>query len=69
MSIIICPFVILEYFLICRKTSSDEDVITFAKNLIKAWKKFLPDNSGTSSAGNEKDKKVKMSLCDYNILR
>jgi len=42
-----------------RKTSSDEDVITFAKNLIKAWKKFLPDNSGTSSAGNEKDKKDK----------
>jgi len=43
-----------------RKTSPDEDVITLAKNLIKAWKKFLPDNSGSSSsANNEKEKKDK----------
>jgi len=43
-----------------RKTSQDEDVITLAKNLIKAWKKFLPDNSGSSSSGNsEKEKKDK----------
>merc|ERR1711953_105298 len=42
-----------------RKSSQDEDVITLAKNLIKAWKKFLPDNSGSSSSGNEKDKKDK----------
>ena len=43
----------------CRKTSADEDVITLAKNLIKAWKKFLPDNSGSSASGNnEKEKKV-----------
>lgn len=43
-----------------RKTSADEDVITLAKNLIKAWKKFLPDNSGSSASGNnEKEKKDK----------
>merc|ERR1719322_387624 len=43
-----------------RKSSQDEDVITLAKNLIKAWKKFLPDNSGSSSsASSEKDKKDK----------
>merc|ERR1719322_1859328 len=43
-----------------RKSSQDEDVITLAKNLIKAWKKFLPDNSGSSSSANsEKDKKDK----------
>lgn len=43
-----------------RKTSQDEDVITLAKTLIKAWKKFLPDNSGSSSSANsEKEKKDK----------
>ena len=45
----------------CRKTSQDEDVITLAKTLIKAWKKFLPDNSGSSGPGNsEKEKKVRV---------
>jgi len=42
-----------------RKSSQDEDVITLAKNLIKAWKKFLPDNSSTSSGNSEKEKKDK----------
>lgn len=43
-----------------RKTSQDEDVITLAKNLIKAWKKFLPDNSGSSTSGTaEKERKDK----------
>lgn len=43
-----------------RKTSQDEDVVTLAKNLIKAWKKFLPDNSGSSSSGStEKERKDK----------
>ena len=37
-----------------RKTSQDEEVVTLAKNLIKAWKKFLPDNSGSGSSEKEK---------------
>ena len=43
-----------------RKSSQDEEVVTLAKTLIKAWKKFLPDNTGSASSGSsEKDKKVK----------
>ena len=48
----------MNYPLFFRKSSQDEDVITLAKNLIKAWKKFLPDNSSTSSGNSEKEKKV-----------
>ena len=32
-----------------RKSSSDHEVNSLAKTLIKAWKKFLPDNSGNGS--------------------
>lgn len=42
-----------------RKTSQDEEVVTLAKNLIKAWKKFLPDNSGSGSSEKEKKDKRK----------
>ena len=50
---------------IFRKSSQDEDVITLAKNLIKAWKKFLPDNSGSNSSSNDKDKKVHKIMSLY----
>jgi len=36
-----------------RKSSSDSEVISSAKSLIKAWKKFVPDNSDKRE---EKDK-------------
>ena len=55
---------------IYRKTSQDEDVITLAKNLIKAWKKFLPDNSGSNSSGSaEKERKVRIIHELQRLLR
>jgi transcription elongation factor S-II len=36
-----------------RKSSSDDEVISHSKGLIKAWKKFVPDNNS--------DKKEKSS--------
>ena len=36
-----------------RKSSADSEVISLAKSLIKAWKKFVPDNSDKK---DEKDK-------------
>jgi len=40
-----------------RKSSSDEEIISKAKGLIKAWKKFVPENT---------DKKEKSSSQDSN---
>jgi len=34
-----------------RKSSKDNEVISQAKSLIKAWKKFVPDNKTESSGG------------------
>jgi len=41
-----------------RKSSSDDEVISHSKGLIKAWKKFVPDNNA--------DKKEKSSNQDTN---
>lgn len=41
-----------------RKSSSDEEVISLAKSLIKSWKKFLPANTGnTKDTGSSSAKK------------
>ena len=41
-----------------RKSSSDNEVISQAKSLIKTWKKFVPEN------GDKKDKKEKDGKSD-----
>ncbi|XP_060605935.1 transcription elongation factor A protein 1-like isoform X2 [Ruditapes philippinarum] len=43
-----------------RKASSNDDVISLSKNLIKIWKKLLPDNNSKS------DKKEKSSSSSKN---
>lgn len=40
-----------------RKSSSDSEVNSLAKSLIKAWKKFLPDNSGAGNGDKKSDGK------------
>merc|ERR1712168_792505 len=42
-----------------RKASSDEDVISTAKQLIKNWKKFVPDKKDEEDSKEEKEKEEK----------
>merc|ERR1712200_388382 len=37
-----------------RKSSSDDEVISHSKGLIKAWKKFVPDNNSEKKEKSEK---------------
>ncbi len=40
-----------------RKSSTDNEVISQAKSLIKAWKKFVPENSDKKEKSEEKNGK------------
>lgn len=42
-----------------RKSSSDDEVITLSKSLIKTWKKLLPDTPNTKGDGNGSSKESK----------
>ena len=38
-----------------RKSSSDDEVISHSKGLIKAWKKFVPDNNSDKKEKSSKE--------------
>ncbi|XP_054719081.1 transcription elongation factor S-II-like [Uloborus diversus] len=42
-----------------RKSSSDDEVITLSKSLIKAWKKLLPETPSAKTDGNGSSKESK----------
>ncbi|KAG8199251.1 hypothetical protein JTE90_003678 [Oedothorax gibbosus] len=42
-----------------RKSSSDDEVITLSKSLIKSWKKLLPETPSSKSDGNGNGKESK----------
>lgn len=56
-----------------RKSSTDEEVVTLAKTLIKTWKKFVPDNQdkkdrkGKDEKSRKEDEDGKKSALDTDF--
>jgi len=51
-----------------RKSSSDSEVISQAKSLIKAWKKFVPENADRKEAKDTPTARVTKSIIPRKSL-